>query len=363
MIALSLKTLLQTGSGYPNGKVFTALVHGPSMSPTLRHGERTPRAAHRRRAAGRRGGRPLRDGLAWWSSARCAPTAPGGGWRATTIWYRTTRAVRAGAGGGPGAAALVAPADVAAAADPVTPLTSHVVDTHYAGRVPGYPRTCAPAHLNHRHRRRARHQSQDVKTLFGVRYFRGSGIRVASRRQMPSSRPCPLARARTCPWRTRRVCPGVRGDRRGRVAGARVHLDRQPVAVVTDGRRSSGSATSDRARDAVMEGKRCSQAVRRRDRGTRVPRDAGRSRNHRGGHALAPSFGGINLEDIARHAVSRSNAADRGAAHPGLPRRSHGTPSSRWRPAHAAGCSTAKLGEMRVSCPVRRGRQRGDQDA
>ena len=119
--------------------------------------------------------------------------------------------------------------------------------------------------------------------------------------------------------------PGVAGDRRRPRPGRRLHL-----AAPTSWRSSptappcSASATSGRPpRCRSWRARRCcsrSSAASTPCRSASTPPTS--TRSSRPSSRLAPSFGGINLEDISRPALLRDRApAPGGARHPGLPRR------------------------------------------
>ena len=97
--------------------------------------------------------------------------------------------------------------------------------------------------------------------------------------------------------------PRLPGHRRGPRKGLRVHHARPiRVAVVSDGSAILGLGNlGPEAAMPVMEGKMMpAQGVRRHRRLAAVPGDAGRRRDRRTRCvAIAPSFGGINLEDIS----------------------------------------------------------------
>ena len=286
--------------------LFAVLVQGPSMAPTLRDGDALLVRRGGRAPARRRRGRavPVPARTCWWSSARSAQQD--GGWWVRgrqRVRHRRLPGVRSGRCHRPGCAAVLAPAGSAK-------LTSGNRSTPVCGCIPGDPRIARRSALTRAeagwHRRRPMPCGVPVSffsfeldpalaadPVFDLHRRRQDGDR-ADRPAGQPRRPVPRLHA------GRR--PGLRGDRRATrrwpptTPGPATPSPWSPTAPPC-----SASATSARkAAMPVMEGK----AVLFKQFGgvDAVPicldtQDADEIIAIV--KALAPSFGGINLEDIS----------------------------------------------------------------
>ena len=324
--------------------LFAVLVQGPSMVPTLRHGDAL---------LVRRGGRAIRPGDVVVARFRARPDllvvkravrAAGRrlvGTRRQRPGHRRLPGVRSGRRHRPCRAALLAPTR------PVgLPSVKAATHRRLAAALPGDPRiarrsaqTSRPGRLAHRRRPDAS-WSPPVAVLHArpcpmpcpAGSIPSSSCTAAARWRSP--RPCRWPAATTCRWRTPRASPGSARRSPPTRPARRLHLDRQ------HGRRRHRRFRRARARqhrparrDAGDGGQgRAVQAVRRGRRGADLPGHPGRRRDRR---ASSPRWrrrsAGSTSRTSARRAASRSSG--------GSTRRSTSRSSTTTSTARRSSCS------------------------